>query len=202
MWIAEIIMQRRALRVLNRIREFLPSSGIIADVGSGTGHNADAIRKSIKSTVTEFDVVDIHWVGPGPQNIADSRIPADDQSFDATLLLYVLQYPEFPDELLLEVNRISRGTIVVLQSTYRGILGWSLLTLREFVFGRMACRLAIIAKLIRPQNSSLIPRRYFRRVELETLFEKSGFSILDRIESRRVWIGVSRDLYLLRSKGR
>jgi hypothetical protein len=69
-WIATLIMQRRALRLYRRIQQHLPTAGAVADVGSGTGHNAQAIRNHTSLAVTDFDIADIHWVGLPPQRIS------------------------------------------------------------------------------------------------------------------------------------
>ena len=59
-WAANIVMERRARALFLRVSPHLPLAGTIADIGSGTGHNAEQIHRS------EFVVHKIHhsnWPG-------------------------------------------------------------------------------------------------------------------------------------------
>lgn len=199
-WLADWVMTHRATALVARIGSHLPAAGLVADIGSGTGHNADEIRRRTLLSVSEFDVADMHWVGPGPVIFAAGRIPVDDREFDGLLLLFVLQYPESPLELLIEARRVSRGRVIVLQSTYRGWWGRTVLTLREFVWGRVALRVATAARVIRPADGSLIPRRYLTRRELLPLFETAGLVVMNAEPAEWPGLCVSRDLYVLESR--
>ena len=119
-WLADRIMVHRAIALFDRVGRHLPGSGTIADIGSGTGHNAEEIRRNTTLSVREFDVADLHWVGPGPVIFAGGRVPVDDGAFDGLLLLFVLQYVDSPHALLSEVRRVSHGPVIVVQSIYRG----------------------------------------------------------------------------------
>jgi hypothetical protein len=198
--LANRIMVRRAGSLFARVRSHLPSSGTIADIGSGTGHNADEIRRRTTLAVREFDVADLHWVGPGPMIIDRSRVPVDDGAFDGLLMLFVLQYPDSPQELLTEARRVSQGPLIVLQSVYRGWWGRMVLGLREFIWGRLALRVAVCLRVVRPVECPLLPRRCFTLPELHRLFESAGLVVVR--SERAHWLGlcVSRDLYVLESK--
>lgn len=198
-WLANRVMARRARRLLERIRRHLPSSGTVADIGSGTGHNAEAIRFETQLAVQDFDVADLHWVGPRPVIFEASHLPAGNRSFDALLMLFVLHYPQSPIELLTEVRRVARGPVIILQSTYRGWLGRSVLTVRECLWGRLAFRLAALARVVPTEKCPLTPRQYFTRSEIQQLFKSAGFTV--SIMERAEWIGlnVSRDLFVLKS---
>lgn len=200
-WLANWVMSRRSLRLLTRISHRLPESGVIADIGSGTGHNADAIRRSGKCHVREFDVANLHWVGPGPELISNSRIPVDDRVFDGLIMLFVLQYPVSPEELLRECCRVSRGPIVVIQSTYQSRLGRTILMIREFIWGRFASRLAALAGLVHPHYDSLQPCHDFTRLELKNLFARVGLAVIEFVPCERWRLGVSRDLFVLQPEG-
>lgn len=198
-WIADRIMNNRAAVLVDRISGDLPSDGTIADIGSGTGHNAEKIRLSTCLSVEEFDVSDLHWRGPGPKIIVDETIPADDRRFDAVLLLFVLHYPDSPQTLLREARRISRNRVIVVQSTYSGWLGLSVLRLRELFWGRIAYYLAAMVRLVSGGTCPLSPKRYFTRPELVECFQQAGFVV--RTVRPSTWPGlrVSRDLFLLES---
>ena len=148
----------------------------------------------------EFDVADLHWVGPGPVIFDGGRVPVDDGAFDGLLLLFVLQYVDSPHELLLEVRRISRGPVIVVQSVYRGGWGRMVLGLREFVWGRLALRVAVGLGVLSPVECPLSPRRYFTRSELHRLFEAAGLVVVKSEPAEWFGLCVSRDLYVLESK--
>ena len=200
-WLANWVMSRRSEKLLARLSHCLPESGIIADVGSGTGHNADAIRRLGKHQVREFDVADLHWVGPGPELINNSKIPVEDRVFDGLMMFFVLQYPISPEELLRECRRVSRGPLLIIQSTYQGRLGRFLLASREFFWGRFALRLAILAGLVRPDHCSLQTRHDFTRLELTDLFTRVGLVVVEIIPAEWSRLGVSRDLFVLQRGG-
>ncbi len=196
-WLANWVMSRRSRLLLTRLSHRLPESGIIADVGSGTGHNAEAIRHWGRHHVREFDVADLHWVGPGPELISDSRIPVEDQEFDGLIMFFVLQYPMSAEELLRECRRVSRGPLLIIQSTYQGRLGRIVLTIREFFWGRFALRLATLAGLVHPDRFSLQPCHDFTRLELIALFARVGFVVVEIVPAEWWRLGVSRDLFVL-----
>jgi ubiquinone/menaquinone biosynthesis C-methylase UbiE len=197
-WIANLIMSRRANRLFRRIRAHLPSAGLIADIGSGTGHNAQAIRQQSDLSVTEFDVVDMHWVGPAPQFIsADGKIPANDAACDGALLSFVLQYPADPLPILLEARRITHGPVLVLQSTYAGKLAYRALRLREFFFGRFGFYLARLANLVSEKECPLVPSHFFNGDALLELFETAGFEVRLQQSESSLLVKVRRDLFVL-----
>ncbi len=192
------LMSRRSQGLIARLRDYLPQQGTIADIGSGTGHNAEAIRHLGKHRVREFDVADLHWVGPGPELISDSQIPVGDGVFDGLILFFVLQYPDSPEQLLRECRRVSRGPLLIIQSTYRGRLGRIVLAIREFFWGRFALYVASVAGLIQPVNCTLKPRHVFTRFELSELFARVGLIVVERVPAEWLGLGVSRDLFVLK----
>ncbi len=199
-WLADRIMVHRARSLFERVGPHLPSSGTIADIGSGTGHNAEEIRRRTTLSVCEFDVADLHWVGPGPTIFDGGRLPADDGAFEGLLMLFVLQYVDSPQELLSEVRRVTSGPVIVVQSVYRGWRGRTVLGLREFVWGRLALRVAVGLRVLQPVECPLSPRRYFTRPDLNRLFEAAGLVVVKCQPAEWIGLGVSRDLYVLECK--
>ena len=199
-WLADCVMAHRACSLLARVRPHLPASGTIADIGSGTGHNAAEIRRRTTLSVREFDVADLHWVGPGPVIVEGNRVPVEDGAFEGLLMLFVLQYLDSPHELLMEVRRASRGPVIVLQSVYRGWCGRTVLGLREFIWGRLALRVAVGLRVLQPVECPLSPRRCFTRPELHRLFDAAGLVVVKSEPAEWLGLCVSRDLYVLESK--
>jgi hypothetical protein len=200
-WAANIVMERRARALFLRLSPHLPFAGTIADVGSGTGHNAEAIRHRTALVINEYDVVDLHWVGPGPTLMSDNSVPAHDHCFTSLLLLFVLQYPESVSRLLLEASRVTQGSVIILQSTYTGALGLFVLRLRECFWGKVTFHLAVFIKLICYDDWPLRPRRFFTRRELLEEFHRCGFVVRKIHQSRWPGLNVSRDLFVLEASG-
>ena len=196
-WLADIVMRRRARDLFARLAPHLPNRGTIADVGSGTGHNAEHIREHTALAVCEYDVADLHWVGAGPTLISEHAIPTHDRRFASLLLLFVLQYVDSVPSLLLETSRVAEGPVIVLQSTYSGAWGRCVLRLREFCWGRGAYAFAALLGLVSRVDCPLEPRRYFTRAELVEEFRLAGFAVRTVLPANWPGLHVSRDLFVL-----
>jgi ubiquinone/menaquinone biosynthesis C-methylase UbiE len=97
-------LRRRAGHLAGRIAPHLPTGATVLDIGSGTGHNAEALRARGARTCVEADVVDFHVVGVGPVVFDGARLPFADRVFDACLLTFVLSYADDPAALLHEAG--------------------------------------------------------------------------------------------------
>lgn len=192
-----LVMRRRAKALTGRLRPWLPPRACIADIGSGTGHNAEEWRTRFSADVDEFDVADLHWTGPGPALFDGQKLPADDSAYDVVTLLFVLQYSSQVLELLTEVRRIARGPVLIVQSTCGGAWGRFCLRWREWCWGPLAFHVARCAGLVRGQPCSLMTRRSFSTDELRDLFHQAGLQVA-HWEPQRSWsLRVSRDLFVL-----
>ena len=109
-------MRRRARRLAERFAPHLATGATVLDVGSGTGHNAEALRIFGVRTCAEADVVDFHVVGDGPVVFDGTRLPFDDRAFDSCLLVFVLSYVDDPTALLRET-----GLFLI---AYTALVGW------------------------------------------------------------------------------
>src|SRR5262245_35446880 len=94
------IMHRRAETLTARLRRHIAPGWRVADIGSGSGHNAAHWRTALGVEVDEFDVADLHWVGAGPILWDGPRLPSAAAEYDAATLLFVLQYADDPAALL------------------------------------------------------------------------------------------------------
>jgi ubiquinone/menaquinone biosynthesis C-methylase UbiE len=191
------IMHRRAEALTARLCRYIAPGWHVADIGSGSGHNAVHWRTTLAVGVHEFDVADLHWVGAGPTLWDAARLPSATAEYDAVTLLFVLQYATDPASLLHEVCRICAGCVLVVQSTYRSNWGYFWLVLREAVWGRIAFFAARMAGVIPPQTCPLIPRRHFTREELRSTFDRVGFRVLSWEPDEWQGMNVSRDLFVL-----
>jgi len=191
------VMRRRAASLTARLRGVLEQSRRVADIGSGSGHNARCWRATVGIEVDEFDVANLNWVGEGPTLWDGARLPSVSAAYDAATLLFVLQYSADPINLLQEVRRICSGRVLVVQATYRGTPGKLCLALREFCWGRLAFHAARLARVIRSQPCPLVPRRYFTREALRRTFDRAGFRVLSWEPEEWPGLNISRDLFVL-----
>ena len=195
-------MNRRARKLARRLEPWLKSGARTADIGSGTGHNAQTWRKQFGLVVDEYDIADLHWIGPGPVLFDGLRLPRGETRYEAMTVLYVLQYAHDPASLLKQLAEKCSGPILLIQSTYRGIWGRSFLELREWITGRLALQLARRAGILGGDACPLIPRRLFSRVDLARTVQEAGL-IIDTWQPSELWgFATSRDLYVLRSTPR
>jgi SAM-dependent methyltransferase len=196
-FIADWIMQRRAQRLLMRLRPYLLHAETIVDLGSGTGHNAQAIRAATSAQVLEFDVADIHWVGPAPLMIVADQVPLPNDSASLVLMLHVLHYCDKPAKLLAEAARLSNANVIVLQTTCDGLWAMNVLRVQEFFYGRFAFYLARLAGLVSSDSCPLYPRAYFDRTSLQSVFATAGLSIARHSSHSPACWPLNGDLYLL-----
>lgn len=176
---------------------WIPTDACVADLGSGTGHNAEAWRNTLLSTVDEFDVADLHWVGNGPMIFDGRKLDAGDASYSIVTLLFVLQYAASPVDLLREARRVSSGRVIVIQSTYRGTWGYFWLNVRDFVWGPVAYRVARFAGIVKGQTCSLRSRTLFTRDQMARLFQQSDLKVIHTRPENWPGLSISRDLYVL-----
>jgi ubiquinone/menaquinone biosynthesis C-methylase UbiE len=195
-------MSRRAKQLTRRLKPWISTGGRIADVGSGTGHNAETWRQDLDVIVDEFDVQDLHWIGDGPMIFDGRKIPAPDAAYSTVTLLFVLQYAVDPVGLLQELRRMSAGRVLLVQSTYQGTWGYFWLSVREFFWGPVAHRVARVAGIVKGQSCSLKSRTLYTRQQLARMFQQAGLTVIH--SQAEPWWGrsTSRDLYVLESATR
>jgi SAM-dependent methyltransferase len=187
---------RRAERLAARLAPHLPRSGGALDVGSGTGHNALALRRATGLDVRETDVVDFHAVGPGPILCGDGRLPFADDAFDAAVVCHVLSFSADPAALLEETARVARRVVVV-QSTCRGRLGRATLAARGFVLARVAFFVARAVRFVPSTPFPMRRRRDFTRREVRAAARAAGLALVAfEADARPAPLG-GRDLFVL-----
>ncbi len=190
-------LRRRARHLAGRIALHLPTGARLLDIGSGTGHNAEALRDRGARTCAEADVADFHAVGGGPVLFDGARLPFADRDFDACLLAFVLSFAGDPAALLREAGRVASRRVLVLQSSPRGRAGRVALWLRGWVQGPVAFQVCATLRLIPRTPSTLRRRRLLSREQMADLAEEAGLK-LERVVPEPGLLGlVSRDLFVL-----
>lgn len=190
-------MTNRARQLTRRLEPWIRTGSQVADIGSGTGHNAEAWRQQLGAAVEEFDVSDLHWIGSGPIIFDGRTLVVSDASYSVVTLLFVLQYASDAIGLLQEVRRVSAGRVILIQSTYRGTWGYFWLRVREFVWGPLAYGVARLAGIVKGPSCSLKSRTLFTREQLAELFRKTRLAVIHCEPENWPGMSISRDLYVL-----
>ncbi|GMQ81534.1 MAG: hypothetical protein BMS9Abin05_0966 [Rhodothermia bacterium] len=119
--ILQWIQRRRAKRKVRDILRFLDMRphDTVLDLGAGEGYVGEEIRKQRGSAIELIDVIDINRVDL-PFHVYDGQtLPLKDDSVDCTVLYYVLHHTRDPDRVLAEALRVSRYSVIVVESVYR-----------------------------------------------------------------------------------
>jgi len=193
------VMRSRAKKLSRLLSPLMTAEAQVLNVGSGTGHNSVALRQHFGEScfrIVQTDVVDLSVVAESPIVIDGATLPFGDNEFSHGLMVYMLQYPTQPRDILCETARACE-TIVVIQSTYKNPLGNLVLQTREFVWGRLAFFVSRIVGFIKPVECSLHPTHFFEHNELLNLFESCSLEVVQHIPRPWLFLGVSRDIFVL-----
>jgi SAM-dependent methyltransferase len=181
----DLVMERRARRLMEQIRDWLPAAGPVLDLGSGTGHLSARLAQDLGLDVVAADVSDIRVVGPPPILIADGVLPFDDGAHTAALLVFMLAYPKQPASVLAEVARVTRGPIIVVQSLHANRFGYAWLRVREFFWTIVAFHVSKLLGYVPPGASfAMNTRRFFTAPELQRVVAAAGLRV--RCECERL----------------
>lgn len=180
--IFDAVMERRSEQLIEQVGEWLPNHGPVLDLGSGTGHFSARLERDHGLEVVPADVSDMHVVGRQPVLISDGRLPFENGTFSAALLIFMLAYPNDPARVLAEAARVTRGPIILVQSVHSTPFGYAYLCVREFLWTVVAF---YISKLIGyvPSNAAFTmhTRRFYTFDELQRHVDAAGL----RVRSRR-----------------
>ena len=181
-WMLDAVMERRARRLLEQVREWLPAEGPVLDLGSGTGHFSRELERELGLEVVAADVSDIHVVGPAPVLIAEGVLPFEDGTFSAALLFFMLAYPKDPAGVLAEAARVTRGPIILVQSLHSNRFGYGWLRVREFFWTLVAFQVSKLLGYVPPDAEfSMNTRRFYTAQGLERHVNAAGL----RVRSKR-----------------
>ena len=181
-WMLDAVMERRARRLLEQVREWLPAEGPVLDLGSGTGHLSHELERELGLEVVAADVSDIHVVGPPPVLIADGVLPFNDRAFSAALLFFMLAYPKDPTGVLAEAARVTRGPIILVQSLHSGRFGYAWLRVREFLWTLVAFHVSRVLGYVAPDAEfTMNTRRFYTARGLQRDVVAAGL----RVRARR-----------------
>ena len=180
----DAVMLRRSRRLVELVRDWLPATGPMLDLGSGTGHFAALLEDELSFTVVPADVSDIHVTGRPPVPVSDGMLPFEADTYTAALLLFMLAYPREPASVLAEAARVTRGggPVILVQSLYSGRLGYAWHRAREFAWTIVAFHVSkLVGYVPREATFSMRTRRFYTEAELRRDVAAAG----PRVRSRR-----------------
>lgn len=109
----KIFRFRAANHIIREIKPYIKPAAKVLDIGAGSGIIGKHIANSLEVHVTLVDVVDKRKVDL-PFIIYDGkRLPFENKSFDAALLIFVLHHTANPATVLSETKRVVRDKIIV-----------------------------------------------------------------------------------------
>lgn len=184
----DALMRWRARGIIGRIALLLRQGDSVLDVGSGTGHNGERLRRACGVRVAQADIVDFSTVGPRPTLFDGRRLPFTDAQFEAVTLIYVLHYVEEPVAFLREARRVSRSRVVLVQVTCDGRAGLGLHWCNEWI-SRMGFHTARFFGLIDRVRCPLDYRRSFSRDSVLAAARQAGLHP-ESIKSERLLGGL------------
>ncbi len=107
-------MNARAATIASNLADHFAPNHRLLEIGAGKGHVALALRQATRAQIHLVDVVDYNETEL-PLDLYDGlRLPYDDDSFDYSLLVFVLHHTPDPLLVLREALRVSlRGVFVI-----------------------------------------------------------------------------------------
>jgi ubiquinone/menaquinone biosynthesis C-methylase UbiE len=178
----DAVMERRARRLIDQVRTWLPTEGRVLDLGSGTGHVSSQLERELGLEVVTADVSDIHIVGPPPVLIAEDVLPFEEKTFSATLLFFMLAYPNDPARVLAEAARVTRGPVILVQTLHSSRLGYGWFRVREFLWTIVAFHVSKVLGYVPPKAKfTMNTRRFYTADDLRRDVMAAGL----RVRSRR-----------------
>lgn len=119
--------------VLNDIGPFLKTGERVLDIGAGGGWSGELISKKKGVEMQLLDVEDFNR-SELPLALYDGEnIPFSDNSFDSSLLLFVLHHCKDPLLVLKDAIRVTKGRIIIYEDTYSSPFERALVCANDFI---------------------------------------------------------------------
>ena len=112
------MIDARSLEIIDFCKGYLNKNERVLDIGSGTGWVAKHLRDLLRVEIRCIDVVNEHQTDVPFLLYNSTKIPFEDNEFDAALLIYTLHHCDDPLTVLTEAKRVSKGKIIVYEDIY------------------------------------------------------------------------------------
>lgn len=174
------VAQQYAGKVMNSIGLFIHKGERILDIGSGGGWVGEKIQSEKGADVTLLDVADFNQTKVKLVLYDGIIIPFTDNSFDASLLTFVLHHCENPVQVLQEAARVSKDRVIILEDTFVSRLDKIFVCINDIVTN-------LPGFFVKPFNTS-IPFHFKRVSEWQEVFERLNLKIVHQEEFQSLFV--------------
>jgi len=174
------IYQRAARKMCLACQNFIEEGSKILDLGCGSGIVGMTFKKFFRGEIIGVDVKDRRVVNMPFKIIDGKSLPFPENSFDVTLINYVLHHSEDPIPLLKEAKRVSKK-IIIFEDLPEGFLSKLICFLHRFSFDKF---------FTNPNQTSFKTEK-----EWEEIFQEMGLDML--YKERRHDFPVKKELFIL-----
>jgi ubiquinone/menaquinone biosynthesis C-methylase UbiE len=169
---SSVLGDLRAWSVVSRLLPYVQPSERVLDVGAGSCRVGSLLASRSGARVSLVDRVD-HNETALPLQLYDGRtLPYLDNAFDVSMLGFVLHHASDPDAVVDEVQRVTRGRVLVLEDTPRTALEQRIWAKGDYFFNHRKHADIDVAHVQRSGE------------EWISYFRSHGFGILHRVEFR------------------
>lgn len=112
---------------------FLETNESVLDIGAGGGWVGELIAEKKNAKVTLLDVEDFNRSSLPITLYDGEHIPFPDNSFDTSLLLFVLHHCKNPLAVLKEAIRVTKKRIIIHEDTFASSFEWALACTNDFI---------------------------------------------------------------------
>lgn len=167
------IIQKRTEKLVNTFENFIQEGEKILDIGAGGGWIGKEIQKRKNAEVTLSDVTDFNQVLDLKLVLYDGeKIPFPDNSFDVSLLVFVLHHCKNPLRILEEAKRVARKKIIIIEDVPTSLINRIFLYFWDIIVG--------LPSLIKPPGeeiafhfkTALQWQKVFNGLDLKIIFQK------------------------------
>ena len=167
------IIQKRTEKIVNVFENFIQEGEKILDIGAGGGWIGKEIQKRKNAEVTLTDITDFNQTSDLKFVLYDGeKISFPDNSFDVSLLVFVLHHCKNPLRILEEAKRVARKKIIIIEDVPTSLINRIFLYFWDVIVG--------LPSLIKPPGEEIafhfktIPQwqKVFNELDLKIIFQK------------------------------
>lgn len=158
--------------MFNDIGPYLKTGESVLDIGAGGGWTGELISKEKKVDMQLLDVEDFNRSKLPLALYNGKNIPFADNSFDTSLLLFVLHHCTEPLLVLKDAIRVTKKRIIIYEDTYTSSFGRVLAGINDFI-SNFPLFITNPMKMNMPYNYRKVP-------DWERVFENLGLKVISK----------------------